>query len=75
MYRAGMKILAFTIALATAVGYWRSGWSGAWAVVGGLFDPAVVLGLIPLAFVLGAANLVLLRLVQSLLRSSARPSP
>jgi hypothetical protein len=75
MSRSGMKILALVITSVTVFGYWRSGWSGAWAVLGKVFEPAIVLGLIPLAFVLGAIHQVLLRGVRSLLRSSSRPSP
>jgi len=70
-----MKILGVVITSVTTFGYWRSGWSGAWAVLGKIFEPAIVLGLIPLAFVLGAIHLVLLRVVRSLLRGSTRPSP
>jgi hypothetical protein len=75
MSRSGMKILAVLIAGVAVFGYWRSGWSGAWAVLGKVFDPAIVLGLIPLAFVLGAIHSVVLRLVRSLVRGSTRPSP
>jgi hypothetical protein len=75
MSRSGIRILALLVAGVTAFGYWKSGWSGAWAVLGKVLEPAIVLGLIPLAFVLGAIHLVLLRVVRSLVRGSTRPSP
>jgi hypothetical protein len=74
MSRSGMRILGITIASLSALAYWRSGWSGAWTVLGSLFHPVIVLGLIPLAFVLGALHFVLLRGLRSLLKGLARRS-
>jgi hypothetical protein len=74
IFRSGARILGLAIASVTGLAYWRSGWPGAWAVVGSLFNPAIVLGLVPLAFVLGALHLVLLRVLRSLLRGSVRRS-
>ena len=74
MSRSGMRILGVAIAGVTIFAYWRSGWSGVWAVVASVFNPAVVLGLVPLAFVLGALHLVLVRGLRALLKGSDRRS-
>jgi hypothetical protein len=63
-----------TVIASTAWSYWRWGWAGAWAVLGALFDPSIVLGLVPLAFLLGAVRLAVVSAVRALLRGSVRPS-
>ncbi len=63
-----------TVIAVTAWSYWRWGGSGAWAVLGALFHPSIVLGLVPLAFLLGAVRLALLSAMRALLKGLARPS-
>lgn len=51
---------------AAGILYWQHGWAGPWALVAMLLQPAVLLGLVPLAFLLGAVWVGLLRALRAL---------
>jgi hypothetical protein len=68
VFRAGVRlVLGFAVALA-ALAYWREGWSGSWRVIAAFFEPAAVLALAPLVFLVGAARIGLVRLFRALFK-------
>ena len=71
MLRAGVKILVVAVAAIATASFGKQGWPGAWAVIGTLLHPSIVLGLVPLAFLLGAIWLVLFSAVRALLKGRA----
>ncbi len=73
-FNAGVKILLIALVGLVGAGYWEGGWSGLWSVVGALLHPAMVLGLVPLAFLLGAIRSALLHVVRALVTGFGRPS-
>ena len=56
LFRSGARLLAGGIGGFVVYGYSRAGLPGAWAVVAVLLQPAVTLGLVPMAFLLGAVQ-------------------
>jgi hypothetical protein len=74
VFGAGVKILFILILALTIASYSEWGWSGMWALLGALLDPMIVLGLVPLAFLLGAIRAALLHLLRTYFRASERPS-
>ncbi len=71
IFRSGLRLLGAMIVAIAALSYWQRGWSGPRGVLLALLQPAVTFGLVPLAFLLGAIRLWVLRLVAALARSSA----
>ncbi|MET0153958.1 MAG: hypothetical protein ABW298_15305 [Candidatus Binatia bacterium] len=69
-----MKILLVAILGLAIASYWAWGWSGMWTLLGTLLHPTIVLGLVPLAFLLGATRAALLHVVRGSVRGSGRPS-
>jgi len=61
-----MRALAAIVAAIAAVSYWQRGWSGPRGVLLMLLDPAILFALVPLALLLGAIRLGILRLVREL---------
>jgi ABC-type dipeptide/oligopeptide/nickel transport system permease component len=74
VFGAGVKILFVLILALTIASYSGWGWSGMWALLGTLLDPMVMLGLVPLAFLLGAIRAALLHIVRAYVRGSEHPS-
>jgi hypothetical protein len=67
LFRSGLRMVAWMIALTVALGYWQRGADGVRRIVVGLLDPAIVFALVPLAFLLGAIRVRFLRLVRAFL--------
>jgi len=65
-FRSGARTLVFALAALGALSYWQRGWAGPWRVVAVLLHPSVILGLVPLAFLLGAGRIALVRAVNNL---------
>ena len=69
MFRSGARALLAVIAGLVLYGYWRYGWPGAWRVIATLLHPAVTLGLVPMAFLLGAFRSAAMTTARVLFRS------
>jgi hypothetical protein len=74
VFGAGVKILLVVILTLAIASYYGWGWSGVRTLLGTLLDPVIVLGLVPLAFLLGAIRAALLWVVRALVRGSGRSS-
>ena len=71
LFRAGMRMLAWTILAVVAIAYWQHGWAGPRRVLIALLEPAILFALAPLALVLGAMRAGVVRLARALV--SDRP--
>ena len=67
--RAGARVLLAVVAALVAYGYWIRGWAGAWSVIATMLHPAITLGLVPLAFLLGTLRQAAVAIVRALIRS------
>ncbi|MGH7818457.1 MAG: hypothetical protein ACREQ9_01665 [Candidatus Binatia bacterium] len=54
LFRTGASLLLLGIGAVAALALQREGWPGAWRVILTVLHPSVLLGLVPLALVLGA---------------------
>jgi hypothetical protein len=72
IFRVGGRTLIGGLAAAAGVLYWQYGWAGLWVLVGTLLQPPVLLGLVPLAFLLGALRVGLLRALGAVFSGSPR---
>jgi len=63
LFRRGAALLLLVIAIAAGVALERHGWAGAWRVLLAVLHPAVLLGILPLALVLGGVVTLLRRLL------------
>lgn len=70
--RSGAVILGWIVGGIAAWVGWREGPSAAWRFVAVLFEPAILLGLVPLAFLLGALRSVVVRSLDGLFRSPSK---
>ena len=68
----GGRILVGALAVSAGVFYWQHGWAGGWILIGTLLQPAVLLGMVPLAFLLGAVRVGLLRVLRAVLSQPPR---
>jgi hypothetical protein len=64
LFRAGTRTFAWVAAVALVVAYLEYGWSGPWRLVAALLDPTITLALVPLAFLLGAVRVGVVRAVR-----------
>ncbi len=69
VFRSGARALVVVVSAAVGFGYWRHGWAGAWSVIATLLHPTVTLGLVPMAFLLGAVRSVVLATARAVFRS------
>lgn len=74
LFRAGARTFAWGLGVALVFSYLEYGWSGPWRLIAALLDPAVTLALAPLAFLLGAVRVGLVRAVRGVLSAGSRPT-
>lgn len=72
--RTGAITLGWALAALGLWTYWRHGTAGPWRLVVVLLDPAILLGLLPLAFLLGVLRTLLVRSLRGAVRSPSNPS-
>lgn len=72
--RSGVVALGWLLAAVTTWAYWTQGARGSWRVIASLLDPGMLLGLVPLAFLLGGVRALLIRFLQALVRSPSKQS-
>ncbi len=60
--------MLWSVAAIAAFAYCQHGWSGPWRLVATLLQPAVILGLVPLAFLLGAIRIALSKALRAAFR-------
>lgn len=75
LFRNGARILGAILVALFGLASWRHGWSGAWRVVAALLDPTILLGLVPMAFLLGALRSVLVRSLRAPVKDPSRRAP
>jgi len=68
VFQAGASLVLWSLAAIAAFAYWQHGWSGPWRLVAILLQPAVILGLVPLAFLFGAIRIALSKALRATLR-------
>ena len=69
IFRAGARVLLAVLAALIAYGYWIRGLSGAWSVMAIMLHPAMTLGLVPLAFLLGTLRQAAIAIARALFRN------
>jgi hypothetical protein len=69
IFRAGARVLLAVVAALVAYAYWIRGWAGAWSVMATMLHPAMTLGLVPLAFLLGTLRQAAIAVARALIRS------
>ena len=69
IFRAGARVLLVVVTALVAYGYWIRGWPGAWSVMATMLHPAITLGLVPLAFLLGTLRQAAIAVVRALFRN------
>jgi hypothetical protein len=67
-FRSGARTLALVIVAIGALSYWQHGWAGPWRVAALLLQPSITLGLVPLAFLIGAVRIAAVRALGALLK-------
>lgn len=72
--RSGAVILLWILGGIAAWVGWRQGPRAGWRFVATLLDPGILLGLVPLAFLLGALRSVAVRSLDGLVRSPSKRS-
>lgn len=75
VFQAGARTVAWACVATAGVLYWEQGWTGPWRLVAVLLQPAVLLGLVPLAFLLGAFRTAALRALRAIFREPSDRSP
>jgi hypothetical protein len=70
IFRSGGRLLVAGIGALAVYAYSRDGWQGVWRVAATLLQPAVILGLVPMAFLIGAIQRAAVMLVRSVLTVS-----
>jgi len=65
-FRTGVRTLLFVLVSLGMVSYWQRGWAGPWRIMAILLQPAITLGLVPLAFLLGAGRIAIVRALHAL---------
>jgi hypothetical protein len=72
--RSGTVTLGWTIAALGAWTYWGHGADGPRRLIAVLLEPTILLGLFPLAFLLGVLRNLLIRSLRGALKSPSKPS-
>lgn len=72
LFRDGARMLGAIFVALLGLACWRRGWSGAGRIVAVLFEPAVLLGLVPMAFLLGALRSALIAALRALVTDRSR---
>jgi hypothetical protein len=74
IFRAGAGVLTWGVGAALIFAYFEYGWSSPWRFVAVLLDPTMILAVVPLAFLLGAVRVGLVRALRRILSARSRLS-
>src|SRR5207244_2278784 len=74
LFQAGGRTLLGALAATAGVLYWQRGWTGPGVLLGTLLQPAVLLGLVPLTFLLGTLRAALHRALRTIVSEPRSPS-
>ncbi len=72
--RSGAIALAWMLGGLALYAGWKHGAAGAWRVVALVFDPGILLGLVPLAFLVGTVRALVIRALRAALTSPSHRS-